>query len=1056
MKNIVRDHRNCAPTPWTIQLRLRCRIASAACLALLLLPSLASPRAWAAASVDDLTGPWQLLVDDYPVASKTNVVRTYHPFQKYTNNPVLVADQPWEQPMVYLYGTVLPNETHTGYRMWYHCLRTNNSICTDWSTELYATSTNGINWVKPVLNLRETCGSTSNNMYYTRPTGGGMTSVMQTPWDPDPAQRYKFMNKDDVGYYAGWSPDGINVTDAPDNPVFAGGSDVGQFCWDPHTQLYRGYVKNSSYDGNGLKRRAVALTTTTDITSWPQESLIFWPDAFDDRWVPAGTIQRTHFYGLSAFPYESMYLGFLWIFRATDVDGYYIGPCFVELVSSHDGVQWAREEGNRPPILPLGATNTWDDGMIFTARAPIVEGNTIKLWYGGFNQVHGSALTKTTGSIGLATLRKDGFASLDATTNTGTVLTKPLTNAGGALQVNYRAVGGSLKVEVLDQNGNVFPGYSQANCTALTSDSVTQAVTWAAHTVLPAGAPLIRLKFILQNAWLYSFMAGQSAALVDVPTITQQPANQLVATGGSAGFTVVASAVSPLNYQWQKNQADLADGGPYSGCTTPTLTVTQADSADAAIYRCVVTNAYGAVTSNPAWLVVATNAFGSVALTNIPTLPDDTTNDARAITPDGAWVVGISGARGFLHAVNTTNVFIVITPENAQASVLTGVGYRTENGQKEIIMSGLSAGWYTDFMTTNGTAFGSKRRDVSLGKAPAVPVANGLAGTASDTYYSMWLDVNTSGYTEYVGKLFGAWPMSTNAGTVLWDRKTIPSTNAHVHGVSSTGRVVGWRNSPSENYVLDWNGTGTPTPWFFNGLNGTTRGEAFCVSADGLIVFGQSPILVGDVTNNCGYKVVNPGASQTIAQLPNCPGTVGSASLAVPYGCTADGKYAVGMNYRSIEKAALWDTSDPNPAKWTVTDLTDLAVANGTADIFARLVRAYSVGTNTAGNLVIAGVGLDTNSPANTRAFVMTLPPQKAPVVSRPTVTLAGSYPGGFTFSFLTVLSVNVTYYLDYTTNLTPPSTWTTIASTPGTGGRTSLSDPNPSDSRRFYRIRVQ
>ena len=137
----------------------------AVCLALALLPGPASPRAWAAASVDDLTGPWQLLVDDYPVATRSNVVRAYHPLQKYAGNPVLVPDQPWEQSIVYIYGTVLPNETGTGYRMWYHSMLTNNSICTNWSVQLHATSTNGINWVKPALNLRSTCGSASNNMY---------------------------------------------------------------------------------------------------------------------------------------------------------------------------------------------------------------------------------------------------------------------------------------------------------------------------------------------------------------------------------------------------------------------------------------------------------------------------------------------------------------------------------------------------------------------------------------------------------------------------------------------------------------------------------------------------------------------------------------------------------------------------------------------------------------------------------------------------------------------------------------------------------------------------
>ena len=1043
------------------------RTIGAVCFALALLFGFASPRARAAASVDDLTGPWQLFVDDYPVATKTNVVRTYHAVQKYAGNPVLVADQPWEG-LVYLYGTVLPNETRTGYQMWYHTLPTNSSPCTNWSTELYATSTNGINWVKPVLNLRTTCGSASNNMYFTRPSNGGMTSVMQTPWDPDPNQLYKLMNQDTGGYDASWSSNGVNIIDAPNNPVFTGGSDVGQFCWDPHTQLYRGYVKNAWFDANGLQRRAVALTTTTNITSWPKESLILWPDAYDDRWVSAGTVERTHFYGMSAFPYESMYIGFLWIFRATDAQGYYVGTVYTELVSSHDGVQWTREEGSRPPFIPLGATNTWDDCEIYTARAPIVEGDTIKIWYGGFNGLHGTSLSAMSGSIGLATLRKDGFASLDAGATTGTVLTKTLSGAGGPLEVNYQAVGGSLQVEVLDQNNNMLPGYSQADCVALTSGSVTQAVTWATHAALPTGMSFLRLRFILQNASLYSFMAGTSVVVMQPPTITQQPTNQTIAVGGSASFAVVSSGTSPLSYQWQKNQLNLSDGGHYSGCATAALAITTTDSSDTAVYRCVVTNAYGSATSSPAALTVGKNAFGSMTLTNIPTLSGDTTNDARAITPDGRWVAGISGTRGFLYGVNTANVINVVSSDGAQSTNVTGVCYRTNlSAQQEIIMSGMSGGWFTTWMTANGGATWGPR----VASAPivntAVPAANGLAGTASDVFYSVWMDEGPNAVHDnwgiYVDQFSGAWPMTPGVSEKSLAR---PNTFA-MNGISSNGRAVGWFENGTtlltSSYVADFNGaSSTLARWYVYGLDGTTNGQAFAVSADGTIIFGQSPKTDAPSTNNYGYKAVfnatmpGPATQLSTNPLPNFPDTAGSTSLAVPYGCTPDGKYAVGMNYRGIEKAVLWDTSNPNPAKWTVVDLTDVAAANGILGGFGRLTRAYSVGTNTAGALVIAGAGLDTNSPPNRHAFVMTVAPPIAPIAFPPTATISGVYPGGFTCSFLSLANPSITCYLEYTTNLAPPSTWTTIASTPSLGAMTTLSDPNPPDRQRFYRIRIQ
>lgn len=1007
----------------------------------------------AAAALDDLTGPWQLFVDDYPVAGKSNVVRTYHPFEKYSGNPVLVTDQPWEGP-VYLYGTVLPTEDRTGYRMWYHTLRPNDTN-NDGSLELYATSRDGIHWTKPILGLRSWHGSTSNNMYFTRPTAGGMTSVMHTPWETDPVLRYKFMNKDDVGYYAGWSPDGIHVTDAPNNPVFSGGSDVGHFLWDPHTQQYLGYVKNAWFDANGLKRRAVALTTTTNIAHWPAEKLIFWPDTFDDRWAPAGTVQRTHFYGFAVFPYESMYLAFLWIFRATDAEGYYVGPTFVELASSHDGVHWTRQEGQRPPILPQGPPGSWDDGQIYTARAPLLEGNTLKLWYGGFNDLHGVALTKMTGGIGLATLRKDGFASLDAGANTGVVVTRVLSGAAGPLRVNYRASGGWVKVEVLEEDGQVLAGYGQSDCAALTGDSVNEAVTWAGHTELPAGRARLRLRFLLQNASLYSFMAGTSVTVLQPPAITEQPASRTVAPGGSASFTLAVTGTAPLSYRWQKNQLDLSDGGHYAGCETATLTISSAGTNDAAVYRCVVSNASGSVTSNPAVLTVGKNSFGSVTLRPVPLLSGEQANEIRALTPDGRWAVGIAGARGFLYQVDSNRVVNVQSADGAQAGLLTGVGYRTHGGQQQLVLSGLSSGWYSDFMTPDGVTFAGVRRDTGLGTTPIrVPAANGLAGTASDVFYSAWWDSN-SNIQERVGKFQGAWPAAPT-----YDVKGISKNiGAGINGISSTGRAVGWRqivtNGVRQNYILDWNGTGTPASLLFNGLDGTTVGEATCVSADGLTVFGVSPG-ADAATAWQPYRVLNPGAGQTVSRLPNFPDATAASRLAVPYGCTADGNYVVGASFRPLEKAVIWDTTAADLRKWTITDLTDLASANGILEGFSQLLRAYAVARNAAGALVVGGIGTDTNSPPNTRAFLITIAPPLQALAFPPSPFISGSTAAGYTLSFLSPSNGNIHYYLECRTNLDQADKWTTIASTPGTGALTALSDPHPADPCRFYRIRVE
>src|SRR5690606_9426688 len=146
---------------------------------------------------------------------------------------------------------------------------------------------------------------------------------------------------------------------------------------------YMGYPKVFA-PVRGFNRRCIGFTATQDFENWPSAQLILEPDAADDYWVTE-TYHRTEFYGLTAFPYESGYIGFLWIFHITD--GKNDGPIFCELVSSRDGVNWIRQEvsqGKRQPILPVGPKGSWDRGMVFTTNHPLVENNQVKLWYGGF------------------------------------------------------------------------------------------------------------------------------------------------------------------------------------------------------------------------------------------------------------------------------------------------------------------------------------------------------------------------------------------------------------------------------------------------------------------------------------------------------------------------------------------------------------------------------------------------------------------------------------------------------------------------------------------------
>ena len=78
--------------------------------------------------------------------------------------------------------------------------------------------------------------------------------------------------------------------------------------------------------------------------------------------------------------------------------------------------------------------------------------------------------------------------------------------------------------------------------------------------------------------------------------------DQSVRIGQSATFTVAASGAQPLNYQWQRNDANI------SGATSSSYTLTSASAADdGAAFQCVVSNSSGAATSNPAYLHISGN-----------------------------------------------------------------------------------------------------------------------------------------------------------------------------------------------------------------------------------------------------------------------------------------------------------------------------------------------------------------------------------------------------------------------------------------------------------------
>jgi hypothetical protein len=98
----------------------------------------------------------------------------------------------------------------------------------------------------------------------------------------------------------------------------------------------------------------------------------------------------------------------------------------------------------------------------------------------------------------------------------------------------------------------------------------------------------------------------------NAPVIVVAPTDQRVADGESARFQLAASAIGALAYRWQHSNTNIP------GATSNVFALDAANLADdGAEFRCIVSNASGAVTSNPVrlWIVAGNSVPAPEILT---------------------------------------------------------------------------------------------------------------------------------------------------------------------------------------------------------------------------------------------------------------------------------------------------------------------------------------------------------------------------------------------------------------------------------------------------------
>ena len=444
----------------------------------------------------DIAAKKQLFFDDAVIEKMEGVQRVVNLPQKHHANPVMVADRPWEYNRICLYGTVLFDSEENIYKMWYQTYDRWATETTRQNAMCYATSEDGVHWQKPNVGLFPFKRSYENNIVMVGQTYVDGHSILKDHRDPDPLRKYKTVYRDVMDGFSGVcvavSPDGIHWTPYPNNPVIPISSDTHHpLIWDETIGRYVIYLRSDYVD------RRVARSESADGFRWSQPQVVLEPD---DKDAP-----DDQFYNLAAFRYEGVYFGLLSVFHTdpTEEGPYRMkGHTDVELVCSRDGIDWQRPVQGAP-FIPRGVEGEFDSLQIYSGCAAVVMKDEIRIYYSGLDVPHEIS---DHSSVGLVTLRRDGFFSLDADSSYGMMTTKPLTFSGQRLVINAEVNGGSLTVELLDAEGKVIPGYSQADCQVILGDYLEQEVRWSGTSdIRSLQGRSVRLRFGLKKAKLFAF-----------------------------------------------------------------------------------------------------------------------------------------------------------------------------------------------------------------------------------------------------------------------------------------------------------------------------------------------------------------------------------------------------------------------------------------------------------------------------------------------------------------------------------------------------------------------
>lgn len=452
----------------------------------------------------DISVGRQLFVDDYLI-EQTDFIREYHKPRRYAGNPIFYPETEIEKGLDGHVAAAAPFSDGVWYdgkekkfKMWYQA---------GWAGSVgYAESMDGIHFQRICQKVegipsgdRDSCAVVFDRYHAEK---------------ANPYKLFLYTRNDRPHGHIYESCDGIHWK------LIGHTGSVGDrttIFYNPFRKKWVFSIRSNS--GKNLVRVRKYCEADSLEEAAKIQGAVYWTraDRYDRTDQTIGNIPEL--YNLDAVAYESILLGVFTIFDGpkNKISNALGIPkvTYLQMSYSRDGFHWYRGEDRSPFLAPERENpHSWERGYLHSNNGICtVVGDELWFYYTGYqgdetktgdDDLSNGAYARS--SLGLAKLRRDGFASMNCYGFQGSLTTRTFTHRGEYLFVNADFHNGYLKAGILDENGKTIKGFGADDSICMRENSTCFLFRWnEKNSLKDLKTSRIKIRFEGADGALYAF-----------------------------------------------------------------------------------------------------------------------------------------------------------------------------------------------------------------------------------------------------------------------------------------------------------------------------------------------------------------------------------------------------------------------------------------------------------------------------------------------------------------------------------------------------------------------